>query len=393
MSRRANVHRHGANHAPGGSDPLGPIDSTENRGTNWGVRSVDPDDGNETLGYVLTATGDGGSSWRPTGLLTPFYDVVADLANTHTLLAYWRFGESASPFADTSGHPNGPANAVRTATGTAMTEDVTGALPVGDDDGAIQFNADNTTGDYLDVSDPGTPRLNLNATHSIGGFVKAHSSANTFLGTIVHQWVTSGSVDCGYLMYVSYPSLAITYIRRDTGSVQGEVASALVAGEWSLVFATYSAANGHRLYLNGALVDTDATSVTGPTFNFGPWFAQPTGLTLGNKPFYGALDEWSAWGSELTASDIARLWEASQIAPDPSDALADHLADTTDAHDASAISVLDTAGNFTGTDVEAVLAELADPANATKVWMPLADSTGILVLDADDNIIPTLIPL
>ena len=36
-----------------------------------------------------------------------------------------------------------------------------------------------------------------------------------------------------------------------------------------------------------------------------------------------------------------------------------HLADTGDAHDASAISVLDTATNFTGDDVEAVLAELA----------------------------------
>lgn len=35
-----------------------------------------------------------------------------------------------------------------------------------------------------------------------------------------------------------------------------------------------------------------------------------------------------------------------------------HIADTADAHDASAISVLDTAGNWTATDVEAVLAEL-----------------------------------
>jgi len=41
-------------------------------------------------------------------------------------------------------------------------------------------------------------------------------------------------------------------------------------------------------------------------------------------------------------------------------AAAAHIADATDAHDASAISVLDTGGNFTGTDVEAVLAELQD---------------------------------
>lgn len=34
-----------------------------------------------------------------------------------------------------------------------------------------------------------------------------------------------------------------------------------------------------------------------------------------------------------------------------------------------------------------------DPADATQVWMPLADADGILVLDTDGNIIPTLIPL
>jgi hypothetical protein len=40
-------------------------------------------------------------------------------------------------------------------------------------------------------------------------------------------------------------------------------------------------------------------------------------------------------------------------------ALQDHLDDTGDAHDASAISVADTGGNYTATDVEGVLAEIA----------------------------------
>lgn len=51
------------------------------------------------------------------------------------------------------------------------------------------------------------------------------------------------------------------------------------------------------------------------------------------------------------------LYDRSSSAGEP---IADaHVADTTDAHDASAISVLDTGGNFTGTNVEDVLAELA----------------------------------
>jgi hypothetical protein len=45
-------------------------------------------------------------------------------------------------------------------------------------------------------------------------------------------------------------------------------------------------------------------------------------------------------------------------------AISDHLSDSEDAHDASAISVLDTAENFTGSTVEAVLAELSDAIGA-----------------------------
>lgn len=43
---------------------------------------------------------------------------------------------------------------------------------------------------------------------------------------------------------------------------------------------------------------------------------------------------------------------------------ATHEADTSDAHDASAVSILDTAGDFTATDVEGALAELQSDAEA-----------------------------
>ena len=44
--------------------------------------------------------------------------------------------------------------------------------------------------------------------------------------------------------------------------------------------------------------------------------------------------------------------------------LSDHTGDTTDAHDASAISILDAANDFTATDVEGALAELQSDAEA-----------------------------
>src|SRR6188472_4040974 len=55
--------------------------------------------------------------------------------------------------------------------------------------------------------------------------------------------------------------------------------------------------------------------------------------------------------------------------------LAAHTGDATDAHDASAISVLDSGTNFTGTDVEAVLAELQDNIDAVSAGSGVADGT------------------
>ena len=54
-----------------------------------------------------------------------------------------------------------------------------------------------------------------------------------------------------------------------------------------------------------------------------------------------------------------------------------HIADTTDAHDASAISILDTANDFTATDVEGALAELQSDAEADAQALSdhLADTT------------------
>lgn len=62
---------------------------------------------------------------------------------------------------------------------------------------------------------------------------------------------------------------------------------------------------------------------------------------------------------DYTAADAQAAFEAEAAARlIIASAIADHLADTLDAHDASAISVLDAANHFTGTTVEACLLEL-----------------------------------
>jgi len=56
-----------------------------------------------------------------------------------------------------------------------------------------------------------------------------------------------------------------------------------------------------------------------------------------------------------------------------------HLADATDAHDASAVSIVDTGGYYTSTEVEAALAEIA-VADAAKIAKALVDAKGDLIV-------------
>ena len=68
---------------------------------------------------------------------------------------------------------------------------------------------------------------------------------------------------------------------------------------------------------------------------------------------------------DFTATNVEdALAELQSDAEADTQALADHIADTADAHDASAISILDTANDFTATNVEDALAELQSDAEA-----------------------------
>lgn len=81
----------------------------------------------------------------------------------------------------------------------------------------------------------------------------------------------------------------------------------------------------------------------------------------GGGSFSGdAADVTFAPAGSVASTDVqAAIEEVSGDADAAGSGLAAHLADATDAHDASAISVADSGGNYTGTDVEAVLAEIA----------------------------------
>lgn len=75
----------------------------------------------------------------------------------------------------------------------------------------------------------------------------------------------------------------------------------------------------------------------------------------------------------------ARLTSAEGDISTNTTGLSNHLADTSDAHDGSAISVADAGGYFTGTDVEAVLQELGADLSAISASGTYTPTTSVTV--------------
>jgi len=180
---------------------------------------------------------------------------------------------------------------------------------------------------------------------------------------------------------------------EDNGSVDitGIIAAGSVIGPNTPSDTNVQVDSGSGLftyYGNGTISGTDAVDamhgkiqngagVPSHTSNFGQLYADST-----NDDLYMNTDGSTGWqliggpsGLPAHLADTSDAHDASAIsildtandftADNVEDALAElqsdaeaHLADTTDAHDASAVSIVDAGGYFTGTEVEAALQEL-----------------------------------
>lgn len=315
---------HGRDHAPGGADPIpgagGTPDSTENVGTEIGVNSVDPITGNEPTDYVLTSDGAGGSVWAPSGVgvFEPFGDAVATLNLTRDLIGYWRLGEPSSSFLDTSGQGS-PANGTVTTVTTGLTRAVAGALPSGQDDGAVRFNdSDGTGSDYITTSSGGDgSRFNLsNEDMTLVAFVSPIASASSFTGNVIGQ---QGSNLRSWRLTVDWPLRRAVFNRTSASTSVLLTGPPLPADEFTFVVGTYSTTTGAKLYYNGALVAANSTTFsTGTSTNLDPYIGRGgSGHADLETTFYGTVDEISVWGDALTEDEIATLLGSWGQANDP----------------------------------------------------------------------------
>lgn len=366
--------------------------------------------------------------------------------------AFWyaRLGEASTPWEDTSGVAP-QSDLTVSGSGTAPTFDVTGALPVGDDDGAVQFNYDGTSGaggKYLHNSGVTPTNKDFSMQDSDGHmtvavWARVTSSALTRRGIIIgNTTVVIGSPNWqgGWGIQVIYPTRKVRFSRgqASSGSPEryAETAAGVIAGDWNLFVGTYDRQN-IKLYVNGALQDTfaDTSAALSPSdMNVGHGLiVDVTGFSTEDAWFYGAADEAVIFDRALTANEIASLYqsglgqsgEGEQVLISDGQGGAEWGQLHTEAIQDQAVTSLKIAdGTIVDADVDAAadigVSKLAagmdgqvletvsgvptwttesfggDPADDTSVWMPLTSTVGgddVLVFDADSNLIPTLTPI
>jgi hypothetical protein len=162
-------------------------------------------------------------------------------------------------------------------------------------------------------------------------------------------------------------------LANGTGN-NGDVYHVSAAGSVDFGAGSISFAIGDKVVYNGSIWEkwdmTDAvSSVNSQTgavvleaddIDLASGYAAAAGTVSAADNIQEALQKIDGNAADAQADATQALSDAAAAQSD----INDHISDASDAHDASAISVLDTAANFTGTDVEAVLAELQDNIDA-----------------------------
>lgn len=150
------------------------------------------------------------------------------------------------------------------------------------------------------------------------GDITALNNANaiTFSGWFKK---TSGNV-VGFESFVSTTDRIILYWWSNNnvywsvrnGSESSAASSALTIYDWNHIVGTFDGAtNTIKLYINGSLVDTETGQPSSTSANLSNNFH--IGLSNGNTYNNGLIDEVAIWDTALTANDIQRIYNATEL--------------------------------------------------------------------------------
>lgn len=249
-------------------------------------------------------------SWES---ISSFGDYSAYVQSLSNLVGYWRLGEGASPWLDTSPFAN--AHLAKTTAGSAaMVDSVTGALPAAQDDGAVEFNGTaSVQGDYLTPAAGTETRFQFTTTaYTIACWAKLSSDCGGIASSMI---VGTNSPANGGWELSAYNGQKFGHRRTATGGspTTGILGPAVALNEWVFLTATWQSSTGHQLFYNAALVGTDPGSTTVPNFTLHVGSMATGGPVYG--AFDGSVDEIAIWSRVLTNDEIEGLYLRGGPAP------------------------------------------------------------------------------
>jgi len=265
-----------------------------------------------------------GAVTNPVGLT--YYQVIAALASTNSLVGEWHLTDGASPYADSSGSVVG-------GNGELILQNLDGTYTANNPDGpltspaggpSVKFNVGGTnppaTSDYLHTSLAPLGRFTFagNAVYTVVAWVKPVSSTNTLFGGVVSDVVaanfgTPAEIDDGWCIVVKPSTLECQVQRYCSVPVGGSPdlvsLGAMSTTSWTMVAMTYDGAT-LRGYADGALVGS-----AGSAGAIGGAQDVLVGLTQGGDTgisswYRGAVSEVTVWASTLSDTEIAALYLA-----------------------------------------------------------------------------------
>lgn len=249
---------------------------------------------------------------EPTSTAAAFSALVPTIAPANTLRAWWRLGEAAAPFADSSGWSGGPTPLTVAGAGPAPTTAVPGALGGGQDDGAIQLNGAPATGEYL-AGGGGALNNGINSGVSIMAWVKPFASASNWLAAVYNNIAFSAGNWNGWALTIVWSGgNTFAYWRRIITSAVVAASAPISADTWTFLVSTYDGAT-LRLYVNGLLA---ASAADARADTFASYSSPDVGISF-SDPFppvgtvSGVLDEIAIWGTVLSLAQIQELYAAS----------------------------------------------------------------------------------
>ena len=144
---------------------------------------------------------------------------------------------------------------------------------------------------------------------------------------------------------------SVTTVQTNLDNHTGDTTAAHAASAISYAGSTNLAADD----VEEALDELDAEKLAASTYTAGDVLSKLLTVDGGGSGLDADLLDGNSSAHFATASSVS-----------------DHLADTSDAHDASAISILDSANQYTATDAEGALAEVLDAlqAHEADAWVP-----------------------